>query len=54
MMRWNWKLYVLREAIMYHCIWQIRADNPKDTIFYLLDRLHHMTWKAEIIRRAHR
>jgi len=39
---------------MYYYMWRIHTDDPGDTISHLIDRLHHIVCKAQMIRRAHR
>jgi len=54
MIRWNWKLYLLREAIVFWEVWVPKWDNPHDITYQLTETLNHMLLKACIIRRAHR
>jgi len=54
MIRWNWKWYVLKEAVENYCLWVPETDDPGDIIGWLMLKIHHMMCKAQIIRRAHR
>jgi len=53
MIRWNWKLDLVKEAVAHWQLWVPEWDDPFDTIHQLTQRLHHMLCKARIIRRAH-
>jgi len=54
MIRWNWKWYVLREAVVHWELWLPIWDDGLDIACQLTERMHHMLCKARIIRRAHR
>jgi len=54
MTRWNWKLYLLWEAIAFWEAWVPKWDNPRDITHQLTETLYHMLLKAFMIRRAHR